>query len=146
MNPFVEQIRAIPMFSECSEQQLEQILTRSSIVSYKAGETIHGSSESSEFFWILLEGKWRNTRQVRGTSEPLHIERDGVGTWFGGIEFVDTVAPMQAVALADSTFLRIPRATMTDFIRQGFPLYKHLMRGVQAGMGWFLQHLEKEQS
>jgi hypothetical protein len=76
---------------------------------------------------MILSGTWRNTRNVQGSKEILEIIRDKPGTWFGGIEFVDVVAPMKAVALQDSRFLVIPKEVMHTMIRHHFPVTQHLM-------------------
>jgi hypothetical protein len=41
---------------------------------------------------------------VQGGKEILEVTRDETGTWFGGIEFADAVAPVKAVALQESRF------------------------------------------
>jgi Cyclic nucleotide-binding domain len=122
---------------------LEYLLAHSRLEIYQADQIIH-EGQSSRFFWVLLSGAWRNTRKVQGSDKALEVERDKPGTWFGGIEFVDTVAPMKAVALQESQFLVIPTETMHEMIRRDFPVTQHLMSGVKAGMTWFLEHLAKK--
>lgn len=137
-----DELRQLTLFSEFSDEQLEYLIAHSKVETYQAGQLIH-EGEPSRFFWILLSGEWRNTRQVIGSKEPLEVVRNKPGTWFGGIEFVDVVAPMSATAVEDSRFLVISRETMHDMIQGDFPITQHLMSGVKAGMTWFLEHLEK---
>jgi CRP-like cAMP-binding protein len=134
------------MLAECSEVELERMLERSSIVAYEADEVIHHAEDPLEFYYILLTGRWRIVRGLQGGGQPLEVERDRPGTWFGGMEFLDALAPMRAVAVEQSVFLRVPRPAMLEFMQQGSPLTRHLVRGVQAAIGWLVQEVEKERS
>ena len=144
MNPQLEQLRSVPLLEECSETQLEQMLERSSIVSYAAGEIIHRGESHMDAYWILLSGRWRLRRALQGAGQALEVERDRPGTWFGAMEFMDALAPMYAAAVGESVFLRVPRQAMLEFMQQGFPITRHIVRGVQAATSWLLQELEKE--
>lgn len=62
------------------------------------------------------------------------------------MEFLDALAPMRAVAVEQSVFLRISRKVMLEFMQEGFPITLHIIRGVQAAVGWLVQEIEKAQS
>jgi hypothetical protein len=64
-------------------------------------------------------------------------------SWFGGMEFIDALAPMRAVAVEESVFLRLPREAVLELMRRGVPLALHFVRGNHAAMCWLLGELEK---
>jgi CRP-like cAMP-binding protein len=134
----------IPLFADLSPDQVALVLERAAVVTHRAGDVIHDGEEPSAFFWVLLSGAWRNERRARGSLEPIIVERDKPGTWFGGIAFVDVVAPMTARAIKDSRFVRVSSTDMLELARANPALARHLMSGVRWGMTAFLEHLDSQ--
>jgi CRP/FNR family cyclic AMP-dependent transcriptional regulator len=102
-----EQLKRVPMFSQCSSRELEFIATRLDEVSVPAGRTLIAEGKPTDSFYILLAGE----AEVSIKGKPRR--RVGVGEFFGEIGMLDrgnatatvkTTTPAEVLVLSHPQF------------------------------------------
>ncbi|MEM9764534.1 MAG: hypothetical protein AAF968_18845 [Pseudomonadota bacterium] len=127
-------LRTLPLLAAATEAEAARILENSEIVATAPGETLFPPFESTDAFWILIEGRWRVTRRVAGTPQ-LMFEADRPGTWTGGARVIDAIAPPMAEVLAPSRFLKMPIATLEDIAGDNPRTAQRLLEALHWGAG-----------
>jgi hypothetical protein len=105
-DPRVARLREVPLFSGCTDKELEFIATRVDEVDVPAGPVLCRKGESGGDFFVILEGKADvDAPEGRRTLEP--------GDFFGEIALIDNgprtatvkaATPMRCLVLGHSQF------------------------------------------
>jgi CRP-like cAMP-binding protein len=78
-----EQLKRVPLFSQCSKSDLEFLVTRMDEVTLPAGRTLITEGMPADTFYILLQG------EVEVTVKGKPRARLGAGEFFGEIGMMD---------------------------------------------------------
>ena len=106
-DPRVERLRGVPLFSGCSDKQLQFIASRADELDLPPGKVLCREGESGGDFFVLLSG----TAEASAGGRPLRTLRQG--DFFGEIALLDngprsatvTVSePARALVLGPSQF------------------------------------------
>jgi signal transduction histidine kinase len=128
----IDELRSLPFFETCSDEQLQWVIDHSSEVSLGARERIFVEGQPAEAFWVLLSGEWELTRLLDGY-EMATLATAQPGTWGGGATVAGDSYPIGARTLRPSRFLRIPDDDFRTMLATGFPIAPHLLDGLRAG-------------
>jgi CRP-like cAMP-binding protein len=121
----IARLRAVPLFSGCSDKQLAFIATRVEELDFPAGKVLCEEGKSGGDFFIVLSG----TADVRRRGNTM--TRMGPGDFFGEIALLDqgprsatvvTTSPMRALVLGPSQF--------QDVLYQDAEIARHLLYAV----------------
>ncbi|MDQ1520267.1 MAG: family transcriptional regulator, cyclic receptor protein [Actinomycetota bacterium] len=106
---YVVYLSHVPMFSKCSEQQLERLASNTSERAVNDGETIVREGEPGDEFFVIADG---SAKVARGGQSVASL---GPGDYFGELALLDP-APRGATvtASAPSNLLVLSRSTFTD--------------------------------
>jgi CRP/FNR family transcriptional regulator, cyclic AMP receptor protein len=108
----VEELRKVPLFSKCSDKQLQFIATQVEVMDFEKGKVLCTEGESGGDFFVILEG------QAEVRKDGKVINRMGKGDFFGEIALVDrgprtatvtVIAPMRSLVLGPSQFTNVLR-------------------------------------
>jgi signal transduction histidine kinase len=128
----IDELRSLPFFETCSDEQLQWVIDHSSEVSLGARERIFVEGQPAGAFWVLLSGEWELTRLLDGY-EMATLATAQPGTWGGGATVAGDSYPIGARTLRPSRFLRIPDDDFRTMLATGFPIAPHLLDGLRAG-------------
>lgn len=121
----VERLRAIPLFMDCSDKQLQFISRSVEDLEFKAGKVLCQQGKSGGEFFIVLSGE-------------AEVERDGkvvdsikVGDHFGEIALLDN-GPRTATVTAktDLRCLVLSPRQFQDVLHQDAEIAVHMLRDV----------------
>ncbi len=138
----IEKLSKVPFFNALSKKQLEQVAEEADEFGFEANEVVREESVVTDAFWILLYGSWKMERFLPNNTEPLIYETDKIGTWHSGIKVIDAIAPVKVTATSHSYIMRVPVPLMNKWIREGFPIRRHLLKGIASGANRILEELE----
>jgi CRP-like cAMP-binding protein len=106
-NAKVELIRSVPLFSNCSKRELQEIASLADEIDFPEGETLIKEGERGREFFVLIEG----TVDVRQKGRKLNLR--GGADCFGEMALildaprmatVTTTSPVRALILTDRAF------------------------------------------
>ena len=117
--PF-ESLRKIPLFSELSDQDLEQVLTSSSTRHYAKSTLIFQEDQMYLGFYIVLEGKVKVYRLLEEGKETVFHIITPMQTLAEVPMFVGGGYPAHAEAIEDSTLLFIQKQGFHEMLHR-FP-------------------------
>ena len=106
-DPRVDRLRAVPLFSGCSEKHLEFIASRVDEVDVKAGRVLTEEGQSGGEFFIVLSGEAEVKRAAKA------IDTIKTGDFFGEIALLDN-GPRTATVTA-TTPMRLLVLSPTQF-------------------------------
>lgn len=120
MSATMELLRALPIFKELTDAELEQIAEICEEKSYAAGEYVFHEGEPGNRLYIVLEGEIRISRQIPGAGEEaLAVLKHGA--MFGEMAVFDrSERSTDAIAHAGARLLTVSRAEfeiLLDFNR-----------------------------
>ena len=104
---YVVYLSRVPMFSRCSEQQLEHLASSSEERDVATGDTVVREGDAGEEFFVIADGAAKVTRGGRDVAEL------GPGDYFGELALLDpsprdatvtATAPSNLVVLSRSAF------------------------------------------
>lgn len=102
-------MRSIPLFLRLTDEELRGIQSTTTLKKFKKNETILFEEDTSEFMYIILQGKVkvvRTTQDGKETILAMHL----AGDFFGEMSLIDgKTAPAAVVATDDSTIMIISR-------------------------------------
>jgi CRP-like cAMP-binding protein len=133
----VEAIRAIPVFSRLSTEELGHLAAVSRLVRYPKGRTLFEEGQDSGTYFTVVTGRVKVLKSLpSGKDVILHFlsEGDPVGTvaTFEGRPF-----PASAVAIEPTVCLLVPRREFFALIER----HPALVRGLLAGLTHRLMEL-----
>jgi CRP/FNR family transcriptional regulator, cyclic AMP receptor protein len=104
---FVEHLKDVPLFSACSEKDLEQVAKRAEDVTVEAGKVLVSEGAAGAEFFVILDG---NATVSRHGKEVATL---GAGDFFGDLALLDraprnatvtAVTPMELAVLGQREF------------------------------------------
>lgn len=112
MEPVVNTLRALPLFSGLPREVFAQLVGELEEVSLPAGATVVAQGDPGDAMYIVITGTLEVRIQHEGRSEPLAAI--GPGGWFGEMALI-TGDPRSAsvVSLAESRLVRLPKERFT---------------------------------
>ena len=114
----------IPLFAQLDDSQRE-CLSRGTEVRFARGEIILRESDSSNFFYVMLEGELRVTKFFG--EQEIFLATRVPGEFFGEIPILlDVPNSVLIRAVADSRFFRLPRAGFWDLLRTSPPVAREM--------------------
>jgi CRP-like cAMP-binding protein len=106
-----DRLKSKPLFSEFSQNELENFLDILDLVQVKKGDVIVKQGDPGDCMFILIDGLARVTHHCG--DQFVHLAEIPVGEFFGEIALVDAgVRSASVVAEEDSSLLRITQATI----------------------------------
>jgi CRP-like cAMP-binding protein len=111
-NAKVELIRAVPLFSHCSNAQLGALAAEADELDFPEGRILTQEGDRGREFMVIVDGWARVTRNGRKVNEL------GRGDFFGEIALISgaprtatvtTTAPTRVLVLTDRAFKRVTR-------------------------------------
>jgi len=121
----VERLRSVPLFSTCSEKQLEFIATRVEDLEFPEGKVLTEQGRSGGEFFIVLSG------EAEVKKDGAVIARIGPGDFFGEIALLDN-GPRTATVIARTAlrcFVLSPRQ-FQDVLHQNADIAVTLLHAV----------------
>lgn len=106
-NAYLEYLARVPMFSACTDKELEAIARRTTDVSLPAGEVVIHEGRIGYEFFVLVDG------EVRVTRGEHELAKLGPGDFFGELALLErsprtatvtTLTPIEAVVLTAQEF------------------------------------------
>lgn len=106
-NAKVELIKGVPLFSECSRKQLDEIAGVADEIDLREGKELTSEGRPGREFFVLIEG----SADVKKGSR--RINRMGAGDFFGEISLVTrrprtatvtATSPVRALVITDRSF------------------------------------------
>jgi CRP-like cAMP-binding protein len=119
-------IAKIPLFSSLSADEINEIGRCMETRAFKKRDTIFSEGDASNMFYVLVSGKVKMTKMSYEGKEII-IELISPGEFFGAFAALKGFPyPANAVAMADSTMLRIGRADLLRIIER-FPNLMYML-------------------
>lgn len=134
-----------PLFKNFDTTQLAYLQANSKIMELEADTYLRIQDDNPIDFLVLLEGEWTMERHLRGIKKPMIFSSNKIGSWHGGIDLVDMMAPATVKTDAASKILSIPKKAMNDMIKRNFPITIHIIKGIKFGAEMFEEILEMQQ-
>lgn len=125
VNETVQRLRRVPLFSACTDKQLEFIATRVEDLDFKAGRVLCEEGKSGGDFFIILTG----SAEVRRGGKTVDTMRDG--DFFGEIALLDS-GPRSATVVATTPMrcLVLGPRQFQDVLHQNAEIAVTLLRAV----------------
>jgi CRP-like cAMP-binding protein len=109
-NDKVDLIAKVPLFSQCSKRELEQIASVADEIDLAEGKELMREGTSGREFFVILDG----TAEVTRGGEPINTL--GPGDFFGEISLIShgprtatvaTTSPVRALVITERSFHRL---------------------------------------
>ena len=134
----------VPLFAQLDDSQRE-CLSRGTEVRFARGEIILRESDSSNFFYVMLEGELRVTKFFG--EQEIFLATRVPGEFFGEIPILlDVPNSVLIRAVADSRLLRLPRAGFLELLRTSPAVAREIIRTLATrlrNMEGYTQEREK---
>lgn len=102
-------LKNIELFSSLADKELHQIMTHVVLREFKKNQTILHEEETSEFMYIIINGKVKVTRVGKDGKEAI-LSIHGAGEFFGEVALIDgRTAPAAVLAVETSNVATISR-------------------------------------
>ena len=123
-----EHLKAVPLFSELSDSELDLILRSSRVVSYPKENVVFNEGDSGDSFFVVLSGRVRVVLLGKNGQELILaiLERS---SFFGEMALLDA-APRSAtvITLAKTEFIRVSREQFLTLLREHRDLVMKIVR------------------
>ncbi|MFH1703767.1 MAG: Crp/Fnr family transcriptional regulator [Nitrospirota bacterium] len=113
----IEHLKNIQLFSSLTDDELHQIKDKLSLKRYKKHEVILFEEDTTEYMYIILNGKTKVTQTTEDGKEIL-LAMHHSGEFFGEMSLLDgKTSPATVVAMEDSSVAIISRQEFYSLIR-----------------------------
>ncbi len=120
-------LKRIPVFSSCTEPQLQLIADRTRIVEHKKSEFVYREGDVADAFYIVISGRLRVYSQVEGDEKTFAVLHNGDS--FAEISLLTGETHSATVqALNDTLVLRLDKSDFDDVINRIPSLVLYLSR------------------
>lgn len=125
-------LRRVPLFSDLTEAQFEQLAAGSARRSYPKGRTIVSEGEPSQSMYILLAGRAKVQRSDSEGKEVI-LAVLGSGEYFGEMSLIDD-SPRSAsvITLESCEFIAVGKDAFKAMLSQSPEMAMSVMRGLVA--------------
>jgi CRP/FNR family transcriptional regulator len=102
-------LKDIALFSSLADKELHQIMAHIILRDFKKNQTILHEEDTSQFMYIIINGKVKVTRVGRDGKEAI-LSMHGSGEFFGEVALIDgRTAPAAVLALENSNVATISK-------------------------------------
>ncbi len=123
-------LRVTPVFRKLAPADRQTIARAASVRHYAKGDTIFEQGADSDAFYTIASGRVKIFKMMP-TGKDIILEVFGAGDPLGAVAAYDgRPFPASAVALEDTTCVRIPRAAFFSLLEQ----HPSLVRGLMLGL------------
>ena len=124
-DPAIEQMQRIPLFSACTRQELELILSRTTELRFKAGDVLTREGDRGHEFLVIVDG------QANVLIGGQKIATLGPGEFFGELALLDD-GPRTATVVAETDLVAevSSQREFNDLIEGAPHLAKKLLVGL----------------
>jgi CRP/FNR family transcriptional regulator len=113
----IEHLKKIQLFSSLTDEELHQIKDKLSLKRYKKHEVILFEEDTTEYMYIILNGKTKVVQSTEDGKEIL-LAMHHSGEFFGEMSLLDgKTSPATVVAMEDSSVAIISRQEFYSLIR-----------------------------
>lgn len=100
-------IRTIPLFSSCSDTEIDQLLAKARPIYYRKGSLVFNEGDPGNFLLVIRSGQVKITLPKEG-GEELFLFKLGEGHFFGELTLLDeTPRAATVTTTAPTEFLKI---------------------------------------
>lgn len=105
----LKELQASALFAAFEKEALQELLTSTTLRSYREGEVIVTEGEPGSSLFLMVSGTVQVFTRDEGTGEPVHLAQLGPGDFFGEVSLL-TGKPRTATITADSQVMAIELA------------------------------------
>jgi len=133
-----EELRSTFLFESLTDSQRAWLADRGEVVVLPEGQPVYREGEPAAFFFLLLDGRVRLSRQVQ--SEELVVAETGQRGVYAGATRAWVGAADEArygnslTVLAPSRLFRLPAEEFAAAMQEWFPMAVHLLDGLFLGI------------
>lgn len=136
----IEKIRALDLFRDLPQHNLEEMLAHMETIQVKAGETIIREGDEGDFYYLLMTGGVRVTRRKPGEPQPVLLAELAEPVGFGEEALISNAKRNATVSVTvDSTLMRLSKDSFNDFVKEGLVAWlspKEALARVMDGARW----------
>jgi signal transduction histidine kinase len=127
----VDDLRRISLFDGTGDEQLAELLTAGTEVTFAPDDLLFVENQHADFWWVLAEGSIELIRHVHGEETRLGT-MSAAGQWAGGFRAWDEHGVYLATgrAATEGRILRVPSEELRRIWANRFPLGLYLTEGV----------------
>jgi CRP/FNR family transcriptional regulator len=123
----IEHLKKIQLFNSLTDDELHQIKDKLSLKKYKKHEVILFEEDTTEYMYIILNGKIKVTQSTEDGKEIL-LAMHHSGEFFGEMSLIDgKTSPATVVAMEDSSVAIISRKEFFTLIRTQMKILDNLL-------------------
>ncbi|MGB9715671.1 MAG: Crp/Fnr family transcriptional regulator [Thermodesulfovibrionales bacterium] len=123
----IEHLKKIQLFTSLTDDELYQIKDKLSLKKYKKHEVILFEEDTTEYMYIILNGKIKVTQSTEDGKEIL-LAMHHSGEFFGEMSLIDgKTSPATVVAMEDSSVAIISRKEFFTLIRTQMKILDNLL-------------------
>lgn len=123
----IEHLKKIQLFTSLTDEELHQIKDKLSLKRYKKHEVILFEEDTTEYMYIILNGKIKVTQTTEDGKEIL-LAMHHSGEFFGEMSLIDgKTSPATVVAMEDSSVAIISRKEFFTLIRTQMKILDNLL-------------------
>jgi CRP-like cAMP-binding protein len=137
----LDEIRKLPHFAVLSEREFNWLLERAKVVSLDRGDVVLSRDIRPNHYTFLIEGRWTMRRWARGVDTPVVWTDDRPGSWHGGIDVIDVLAPADVVVDSHARILVVPRQAVHELMARAPGFAIHMMQGLTEGVNRIHDHV-----
>ena len=120
-------LKRIPLFSSCSDEQLQLVAERSRLVEYKKGERIYHEGDRADAFYVVTSGRLQVFTLIDGQKHLLSVLHNG--DTLGEISLLTGEVHSATVeALNDTLILQLEKQDFDELINRIPSLVLYLSR------------------
>ena len=139
-DPKLDQLKKIPIFSQCNKTELESLARNTDAIDIPAGRTLIEEGRSNHTFYLILKGELDVDVHGKPTD---HL---GPGQFFGEVSMIDggpatatvtSITPIEALVMSHAQFHNAIKAHETIALRVMAVMAQRLRRiGLAEGSDW----------
>ncbi|NWF52142.1 MAG: Crp/Fnr family transcriptional regulator [Nitrospirae bacterium] len=123
----IEHLKKIQLFTSLTDDELHQIKDKLTLKKYKKHEVILFEEDTTEYMYIILNGKIKVTQSTEDGKEIL-LAMHHSGEFFGEMSLIDgKTSPATVVAMEDSSVAIISRKEFFALIRTQIKVLDNLL-------------------
>jgi hypothetical protein len=116
-------------------------LERAKVVSLDRGDVVLSRDIRPNHYTFLIEGRWTMRRWARGVEAPVVWTDDRPGSWHGGVDVIDVLAPADVVVESHARVLVVPRQAVHELMTRAPGFAQRMMDGLKEGVNRIHEHV-----
>jgi CRP-like cAMP-binding protein len=139
----LDEIRKLPHFAVLSDREFNWLMERAKVVTLDPGDVVLSREIRPNHFTFLISGKWTMRRWPRGIDKPVERTDERPGSWHGGIDVIDVIAPADVVANENSRVIVVPRTAVHELMSRVPNFAQGMLIGIAANVEAINAHIER---